>query len=103
VGKAALKKAGSAAAQSLLRDLAPFFDERFTMLQDQIRVMEGQLASLREDMLDRYERQLNLINEVNDRINEVHNEVVHLGGKMEGYMEAMRLTFAPLKSKRRAG
>ena len=102
MGKAALKKAGSAAAQSLLRDIAPYFDERFGQLQDQVRALEGQFISLKEEMLDRYERQLNLINETNQRINDVHNEVVHLGGKMEGYMEAMRLAFAPIKPKRRA-
>lgn len=125
MGKAALTKAGAAATQSLARELLPFIDERFNslqgqvaqlhdhtqrqiaqlqdqtqrqtaQLQDQIRVLEGSISSLRDDVVDRYERQLNLINEVNSRI-------VRLEGKMEGYMEAMRLVIHPQKPKRRVG
>ena len=96
MAKAAVKRAGTAAAQSIARDLLPFIDERFTLIQDQLRSLEGQMSALREDVVDRYERQLNLINEIN-------HKMVRLEGKMEGYMEAMRLLIEPVKPKRRVG
>ncbi len=57
-------------------------------LHDELRSVDAKLDNLREEMLDRFERQLALINETNER-------VTKLEGKLEGYMEALRLFVGP--------
>ena len=104
MGKMVLKKAGAAATQSMLRDLLPFFDERFSSIakqietiQHDIRAVDAKVDSLGDEMLDRFERQVSVVNEVSHRI-------TRLDGKLEGFTEAMRITTEPVRQvrKRRA-
>ena len=100
-----LSKASQAATESVLRQLMPGLDAKLTLFADEVKAMREELRSLdakvdnlREDMRDGFERQLHVINEVADR-------VTRLEGKLEGYMEAMRLIVAPpaRQSRKRAG
>ena len=101
MGKMVLKKAGAAATQSVVRDLLPFLDERFIAIAKQIESLQQDLGavdakvdSLREEMLDRFERQLATVNEVSHRI-------TRLDGKLEGFTEAMRITIEPSRQARK--
>ena len=82
--KVMLKKAGAAATESLLSQLMPQIDARLTSLDNSLRNLDAKVDELREDMLDRFETNVALINETNERI-------IRLEGKLEGYMEALRL------------
>ena len=59
-----------------------------------IRALDAKVDSLREEMLDRFERTVSVINEVAHRVTRVE-------GKLEGYMEAMRGVVLPAQPMRR--
>src|SRR4051812_18208367 len=106
MAREALKKAGSAAAEAAARSMMPWFDEAAKGIRDDIRglrgEMQGDLRKLREeihaevrtldakiddlraDVVDRFERLLNTVNEVSHR-------VTRLDGRLEGHVEALRL------------
>ena len=106
MGKAMLTGPMRAAIERGIRDQMPDLDTTLKSIEESLRSLQGDLRrvekslhdelrrldakvdSLREEMLDRFERQLALINETNDR-------VTKLEGKLEGYMEALRLFVAP--------
>lgn len=97
MAKVILKKAGAAATQSVLRELMPDIQKPFDALADEIRRMDARIEALDQRVRDGFERHLAVINEIN-------NKLIRLDGKMEGYMEAMRL-LQPLRpaSRKRVG
>ena len=101
MSKMVLEKAGAAATQSVVRDLLPFLDERFVAmsrqiesLQNELRAIDAKVDSLRDEMLDRFERQLATLNEVS-------HPITRLDGKLEGFTEAMRITIEPGRQARK--
>src|SRR5687768_2172487 len=106
MGKVLLRKASTAATEGVLAHLMPQLDARLVAMQQDIRALaadvravDAKVDSLRDEMMDRFERTLATINEVAHRVTRVE-------GKLEGYMEAMRLTLSQSgrpSRKRRAG
>ena len=101
MGKLLLNKTTQAVTESVLRQLMPQLDDRLSaiaaevrLLREEIRTLDAKIDSLREEMLDRFERATALVNEVAHRITRVE-------GKLEGYMEAMRGVVLPAQAIRR--
>src|SRR5947207_604275 len=90
MAKFVIKQVVEAVTESVLRQLMPELDERNEGLRADIRALDANVDNLREEMLDRFERQLNTINEVSHRVTRVE-------GKLEGYMEGLRTVIGPLK------
>jgi predicted RNase H-like nuclease (RuvC/YqgF family) len=97
MAKIIVKQVVDAVTDTVLRQLMPRLNETIESLHADIRPIKRELSALdakvdnlREDMLDRFERQLNTINEVSHRITRVE-------GKLEGYMEGLRTVIGPLK------
>lgn len=100
-----LARATQAAVESALRQLMPMIDDRLAtlgtevrLLRDDVRALDAKVDSLRDEMLDRFERTVALVNEVAHRVTRVE-------GKLERYMEAMRGIVLPAHDsrKKRAG
>lgn len=104
MSKAMLKKAGAAATESLLSDLMPFLEERFRGLnsrldsvQKDIFHLDAKVEGLQRDMLDRFERVQNQINELGIKINTVDTRLeafIEFGrrsdsSKMESLLERL--------------
>ena len=108
MAKELLQRAAKKAAQSALLSLLPDLIEKVDLLavkmdrlddriralreevHDEIRILDSKVDSLKQEMLDRFERQLNTINEVAHRVTRVE-------GKLEGYMEGLRTVIGPVK------
>jgi len=101
MAKIILKQVVDSVTETVLRQLMPKLAESIEALHSDIRLIKGELGaldakvdSLREDMLDRFKRQLSTINEVSHRVTRVE-------GKLEGYMEGFALSLARSKCFRR--
>jgi uncharacterized coiled-coil protein SlyX len=97
MAKIVLHKVVESVTESVLRQLMPELDDRLASLKSELKLVRQELNSLdtkienlREEMLDRFERQLATINEVSHRVTRVE-------GKLEGYMEALRTVIEPVR------
>ncbi|HEX3358906.1 MAG TPA: hypothetical protein VHS31_18150 [Tepidisphaeraceae bacterium] len=109
MAKETVKKVGAGTYQGAMRAATPWIDEGLKAIREdirslrdefhhEIRGLDAKIDNLKEEMLDRFERQLATINEVSHRVTRVE-------GKLEGYMEALRTIIEPVKvaQKRRVG
>jgi predicted nuclease with TOPRIM domain len=101
MAKENVKKIGAGAYQGAVRAATPWVDEGLKAIRgdirnlrdefhQEIRALDAKVDNLKEEMLDRFERQLATINEVSHRVTRVE-------GKLEGYMEALRTIIEPVK------
>src|SRR5690348_5375994 len=94
MAKIILNKTTQAITESLLQQLMPQFDRKLDELRADVRALDAKVDNLRNEMLDRFDAQRELINEVAHRVTRVE-------GKLEGYMEAMRGIVLPAQAPRR--
>ncbi len=103
--KVIVSKATQAATQSVLRQLMPDIDDLLSdirvqvrSLRDVVRTLDSKVDNRRNEMLERFESSLDVINEMSHR-------VTRLDGRLDGHMEALSLIVdGPRPSrKRRAG
>jgi len=97
MGKIAMKEAGSAAVQSVLRQLMPDIDKRLDMIESYVRNIDARLVALEEKVDAKFEQHLAAINEQSHRITKL--------GRVEGFMQAWQSLVQPMKlsQKRKAG
>ena len=97
MGKLAMKEAGSAAVQSVLRQLMPDIDKRLDLIENYVRNVDARLLALEQRVDARFDQQLTAINETS-------NKILKLESRVEGFMEAWGLLVQPVKiqQKRRA-
>ena len=90
MGKVAMKEAGSAAVQSVLRQLMPDIDKRLDLIEGYVRNVDARLLALEQKVDARFEQQLAAINETS-------NKILKLEARVEGFMQAWGLLVQPVK------
>src|SRR5438034_4866172 len=90
MGKIAMKEAGRAAVQSVLRQLMPDIDKRLDMIESYVRNVDARLLALEQKVDARFDQQLAAINETS-------NKILKLEARVEGFMEAWGLLVQPVK------
>ncbi|HSH95659.1 MAG TPA: hypothetical protein VK968_16055 [Roseimicrobium sp.] len=90
MSKEVAKKAASAAMESTLLSLLPSIQENLSALRSDIKAMRGdvdrvdaKIEGLQEQMLDRFER-------TRDTINELGQRIARVEGKLDAFFETLK-------------
>ena len=96
MAKIIIKQVVEAVTESVLRQLMPDLDKKLDAIRadigaarTELGALDGKVEGLREEMLDRFERQLAVINEVDSKVKK-------LEGRIEGHMEMLKIFDSPV-------
>jgi hypothetical protein len=70
-----LKKSGASALETTIRSLLPKMSTQLDRIENDLRLMDVKIDSLRQEMYDRFEQTRDVINELGQRMSRVEGQL----------------------------